>query len=727
MEQNYQTTKLPTTASQSPSDGGAPWDNPSRITADDGSFTSVGFFAGGDGMAILNGDDFGFNLPPGAVVDGIALFIDGSNSGCQGDIALDLPGTTSKPIGPLLGTYGSSTDLWGADEVAPADIANIAVSIAAGDVSGGDGFAQIDFIQITVFWHIELTAAPADVPTRLAYKVYSREGSYLGELQDVSSVFGFSQDMNSAGSSLQITCGSSAINGGTTAVDLEDEAGNALETEDSEVIQATLSKVIIARGDSPDQALYKNSNRVRIYLYNYWYPNGKLMFSGQINRVGLQFGGDNSAVTLMVYSDGIDLGNFIARGYPFNYTTDVSQVTQDGYVTVYTPGMGAGFQQYGQTFTTGGAVTNVGAIALLLQGSANVTVRLYDAPNGNLLGSLTKAVAYGSPTVEQFEFASLLDVPAATSRFFDISVDAGQSINVYRKSTSAYAGGELYEAIYGGGSGGGSYSAIAGDLYFMTKYGTPTTTTTYTGVDPVTGMMADILLDYNARGGRIKRRNFAATGLSLTYTFNMATIADVQKKTTELAPAGYYSFIDLGTAEMDMLPTSENADFTIVRGKDINVLNLVLSIEQVKNYLLFTGGEVSGVNLFREYPDPLSAAFYGPRYVPKSDNRVVLDATADAIGETFIEENSDEAQETTVTVLNTAMDITKLTPGKTIGFRNFGSFIDEMILQIVRREYLTGAVTLTLGRLPLRMNDDVQRINRDLLNEQTANNPNAPS
>lgn len=726
MEQNYQTTKLPTAASQLPSEAGVPWLNPSRITADDGSSASVGYASGGDGGATITGSAFGFNLPPGAVIDGIAVLIDGSNTGCYGDIVLSLPGTTGKPIGPLLGTYGSSSDLWGTTAITLADLAAITVQVQTGDISGGDGFAAIDYLQITAFWHIELTAAPADVPTRIAYKVYSREGSYLGELHDVSSVFRFSQDMNSAGSSLQIVCGSSSINAGTKTEDLQDEAGNTLETEDSQSIQATLSNIVIARGDSPDQALYKNSNRVRIYVYNYWYPNGKLMFSGQINRVGLQFGGGNSAVALMVYSDGIDLGNFIARGYPFSYATDVSQTAQDGFVTVMESAF-SGFIRFGQSFTTGGAVTNAGAISLLLQGSADVTVSLYDAPNGNLIGSITKSVAYGSPTVDQFEFSSLIDVPAATSRFFGINVQPGQSINVYRNSSSAYAGGTAYEADYGGGSGGGSYGAITGDLYFLTKYGTPTTTTTYSSSDPITGMMAGILLDYNGRGGRVKRRNFAATGLSLTYTFNMATIADVQKKTIELAPAGYYSYIDLGTAEMDMLPTSVAADFTIVRGKDINVLNLVLSIEQVKNYLLFTGGEVAGVNLFREYPDPVSAAFYGPRYVPKSDNRVVLAATADAIGETFIEENSDETQETTVTVLNTAMDITKLTPGKTVGFRNFGSFIDEMILQIVRREYLPGSVALTLGRLPLRMNDDVQRINRDLLNEQTANNPNAPS
>jgi hypothetical protein len=59
---------------------------------------------------------------------------------------------------------------------------------------------------VTVFWHIDVETAPADVPTRIAYKVYSRSGSFLGELPNVSSKFAFSQDINSAGSSIQITC-----------------------------------------------------------------------------------------------------------------------------------------------------------------------------------------------------------------------------------------------------------------------------------------------------------------------------------------------------------------------------------------------------------------------------------------------------------------------------------------------------------------------------------------
>jgi hypothetical protein len=145
---------------------------------------------------------------------------------------------------------------------------------------------------------------------------------------------------------------------------------------------------------------------------------------------------------------------------------------------------------------------------------------------------------------------------------------------------------------------------------------------------------------------------------------------------------------------------------------------------------LLTGGDTGGgVNLYRDYIDAESGAFYGIRSLPKTDNRVTSTTTADAIGDTFIAESASEQQSTSLTVLDEHIDITLLTPGKTIGFKNFGNFIDDLVLQIVRREgnYNDGFATLTLGILPVRMNDQIEKINRQLLNEQTIDNPSAPS
>lgn len=730
MDQNFSSTKLPTSASQTPSDDGAAWLNPSRITTDDGSSASLGYFNGGDFGATIVGSDFDFQqLPTSAVIDGIEVYIDGSQTGCYGTVTVGISGTTGKSMGALSGTFGSATDLWGADVIDPADIATISVAVDTGDVSGGDGIASIDYMSVTVFWHIAVPSTAADVPTRFEYKVYSKDGNYLGLLPNVTSKFGFAQDINSAGSSIVITCAQYG-NNPVTVSPLLDESGDVITTEDDLPILTTSTELVIAEGSSPDEAIFKNSNRLKIWMYNKYYPNGKLMFSGQINKLDLKYGGGDATIKVTAYSDGLDLNNFIARGYPFTYTNDVVQTTWNtsAFIDFRSPG----WHTYGQSFRTGVGVTNIGAIVLALQGTGNVTVSVYDGVpgvSGDLLGSVTQAVSNGVMTATQFEFASLIPVTASTDYFLAIWLNTGETMYVAYQNTSVYANGSMYDSTYSGGSGGGGFVAIAYDLYFVTKSGTPTTTTTYTSDDPVSDMAHGILLDYNARGGLITERDFEATGLSLTYTFVVSFIYDALKKIIELCPTGYYAYVDLGTAEIDIKATPTTPDFTVVRGRHINELNLVLSSEQVKNYLLLSGGETAGVNLYRQYQDTESVATYGLRTGTKSDNRITIAATADAIGNTFIEENAGEIQQTTLSVLNDHMDITLLTPGKTIGFKNFGNFIDDMVLQIVRREpnFSDGIVNLTLGRLPVRMNDEIQRINRELLNEQTIKNPSQPT
>lgn len=723
MQQNYQTIKFPTAASQTTFTGGATWLNPTNILADDANDATLSL--AGSGAAELHGQNYGIEIPPGGIIDGVAVYIDSpfQNGGWLSiSIDLGIAGTTAKPITTVNGTYGGPTDLWGKDSISAAEIAAVETNLfALGTV---DDNIYVNYINVIVYWHIDLNEATAEVPTRVVHKVYSRDGKYLGELPNVTSPFGFSQDISSAGSMIEIVCGTKAEN--LTTVDpLLTDDDEIILTDDDLPILASSTDVVIANGASNNDAIFKNSNRIKTWLYNYWYPNGKLIFSGQVNRVAFKYGVGKSNVQLSVLSDGLDMSNFIARGYPFTYTTDVSQTTTIGaFPVTFNPV--AGWDTFGQTWTTGPAVTNIGAIVLRLKGNATVTLSIYDAPNGNFMGSVTKAVSAASPTDIQFEYAQLIEVLPSTSYFFAIWLAPGQTIDLYRTTADVYSGGTRYRSQFSGG-GGGSFIDIGGEVYFIAKSGVPTTTTTYSSDDPVTEMMTGILLDYNARGGYITERDFQSTGLSLTYTFNQATIFDAMKKVLELSPTGYYSYIDLGTAEMDILPISSTADFTIVKGKDINELSIVLSIEQVKNYLLFTGGPAPTTNLYRDYQDTESTGFYGIRTVARTDNRVTLAATANAIGSTFIEENAGETQETQVTIPVTSMDTTLLVPGKTIGFRNFGNFIDDMVLQIVRRDFTTKAVTLTLGRLPVRMNDEIQRINRGLLNEQTANNPSAPS
>lgn len=728
MDQNFTSTKLPTSADTQDTGhtSGTTWANPSRITADDGSNATWAAFSALQG-ATIRGKVFGFQtLPTGAVIDGMMVTIEGAVfGGVSGNVTPNLSGVVPKAIGALNGTYGSATDLWGLASISPASIPGLIIAVDTNDVSGGDGSAQMDKMTVTLYWHIEMESVVADVPTRVDYKMFTADGNYIGLVPSVTSKLAFSQDIGSAGSTIQITAGVYPQNE-TTVEPLLDNNGNPILTNFDTPIYTTNTDILLALGDSDDPAIFKNGNFIEAWLYDYWHPNGKLMFTGQVNKISFRYGG-SANIVMTVYSEGMDLDNYIARGYPFAYTNDQSQLTVTDKVSVVRTIFGE-FTFYGQTFRTGVGQTNIGAVSIKCDGIAWVIISILDAPNGNVLGSVGQQIAAPIDSIIEFAFPQLIPVSASTDYFIQVTVPNNNSFWLYRNTAGGYSNGEMYQADYAGGSGGGTfYPNGGGDLYFVTKSGLPTTTTTYSTQDPVSGTAHKVLLDYNARGGVIKERTFTPTALSLTYTFVVATILDAIKKVIELAPTGYYSYIDLGTAEIDILQTSTTADYTIVRGKDINQLDLALTIEQVKNYLLLSGGPTAGINLFRDYQDANSASRYGLRLATKSDNRITVAATADAVGDSFIAENADETQETSVTVLNTMIDITLLTPGKTIGFRNFGSFIDDMVLQITRRDYTPQAVKLTLGRLPTTMPAEIQRINRDLQQEQTLANPTAPS
>jgi hypothetical protein len=735
MQQNFVTRLLPATGSQ---DAGGLWSNPDRITADDGSEAS---FWEGAGSPAKNLKASAFpvpTLPPGAIVDGIALNIKQSTTYppeiTVQPVALNIAGSSTKTI-VFNGLTGGPTDKWGKTTISQADLTNLIVSINATSIGGVGGSLYVDCVYLIIYWHIDITAAPADVPTRVDYKVYSNDGIYLGKLPDVTSKLAFSQDINSAGSSIEIACGKFIKNEITTEA-LLTESSLPIQTESSLDILADYNNQIILSGNSDDRALYKNGNRVKVWIYNYWYPNGKQIFSGQINRISLSYGGDYS-VKLMVHSDGIDLDNYLLQpASSFSYTNDViqneSNTTYDVLATIVGSGeKGPMYWHYlGQTFKTG-SIQRIGAIILYGVGSPLI-LKLYSAVNGTLLGT-----ANGTPgaTAGQipFYFTTPVTITPNTPYFFTVEVNlTGIPSNVsigatlYRNTADVYADGIAYQST---DTSPAWLPSIGGDLYFITQSATfGNTTVTYTSKDPVSEMIAAALTDYNTRGGLITADTLTPTGLSLTYSFNSSTIFEVIKKAIELSPVGYYAYIDVGTAEIDVVQSSTTADFIVTRGRNISQLDLIMTIENIKNVLLFSGGDTGGGdNLLAAYNDTVSISKYGSRAGSKSDNRVTITDTADVIGDTYIEESADEQQETSITVLNSDMDITLLTPGKTIGFRNFGPLIDDLVLKISRREYNAESVRLTLGRLPVRMNDVVAGINLALKYQETQNNPSSPS
>lgn len=741
--------KFPTSSagSDSGSGSGNTWLNPNRIFATDGLYATSAYWIGSKSTSgLLKGSAFGYNLPSSAIIDGIQVDIIGTGYNRIGQtfIGIGVGAKTAIKNTPIItnGAAGGPTDLWGRTDWTPADINNAAFYAsweAMASSTPDAATASIDSITLTVYYHLGGSTTPADVPTREIYKVRNQRGEYIGNLPQPTEPFKLAQDINSVGSQVTIRVPVSGDTSGEPTENYTVEDGSQdYTTEDGLQAYTTEGAVpIMSAAFQGIETLIKNGNTVEVWLYNYFYPNGKRMYIGKIRRWEADFGGETDAVDIVLYYTGYDLDNYIARAAPFTYTNDQLQNVWNSYDNINSGSVGGGWYIFGQSFKVGAGVTNLGSITVKLYGASNISINVYDQLSGNLLGSVTRYCnnlgvgSYTAPTDFLFAFPSLINVTPGQLLFFEVRPVPGDSINIFYQNTNAYADGTASTSTYAGGSGGGAWVAITGDLYFITGSGTPSTTATFTSKDPTTEMLAPLITDYNLQGGsqQWSASTIDATGLSLTYTFKVQTLYEALQAVLSLAPNGFYYYIDMGTQTIYFKNQSTVADFIFIKGVHLNNFKLATTTESSINKIPFTGGETSpGVNLYKLYQSQQSIQAFGPLLDRRSDNRVTLAPTADAIGNSAIAQLAGEQFQTTITIVhNERLDITLLVPGKVIGLRGYGTFVDNILAQIVRREWIAEAVVLTLGILPKRLNSEYEKTLRELIAVQTQDNPSTPS
>jgi hypothetical protein len=514
------------------------WTNLTNIfVADDVNQASCDMPGGADTTDSIQAKGFGYNIPANAVIDGIMVEINaGGFRAADSGAHLNLGSKNSSvknsgyTYGTLMGTYtyGGSTDTWGQSWTgAEINNANFSIIWGAHNTAGG-GSVTVDFMRITVWWSMPIPAQDIDKNKYHIYKVYTPARVYLGNIPNVTSVYNDSQDINSTGGQIVVTVGATIDNSdqqgteGLVAEDgtvLTDESGQALTTEGPTNIS----------GLDGASAMLVNGNIVVVWEYSYYYPNGHVRFRGKIERQEDPQGGtDDNNITLFIYHDGKDMDQFLVEGAPFSYFEDQSNAFTNGSTTISTNAdPSTGWIRVAQSFNVGGSgMSNVGGIIIALQGTATVTLKLYDTPAMlNLVGQATMAVATGSPTEELFSFAAPYFVQSGTKLFYTVEVAAGQSIAVFLQTTNTYASGGLFAANFTGTSGG-NYNVQTGmDMYFRTYRAVGATATTYTSTDPTTGMVVPFMQNYVVKGGIITAPtgNIQATGLSLTYLFNTQT------------------------------------------------------------------------------------------------------------------------------------------------------------------------------------------------------------
>ena len=591
--------------------------------------------------------------------------------------------------------------------------------------------------------------APVDssqIPTQHIYKI-SRDGTYLGELENVTSEFGYQHEINTVMVSLNISV-KNTINTAQQATEpLLTESGLEIQTEDDQPLLTERAPDIV--GNTSGSALIRNNNDIEVVEISRDHPNGKVVFEGFISKWRARIGGsDDIQITCLSY--GHELKNYLAQS---NATADQSQpATNNAVRLAKTVDFGATleWEKAGQAFTTGASVTNVSAVKVKLGTNPDglgqeITLTLWPSvaaanASSGALGSVTQYVGAAAATEYTFTFASPISVTPSSTYFFTVETQGMSLTNpgVYISyQTGIYAVNKMYFASYAGGSGGGSYVAtpigsISSEsaLYFTTYSTTGAVNDPHLSQE-LSSIIEQVMDSYVSRGGAVTYTpsSIDSTGVTASLTFKLNTLEEVLDKVLNIAPANWYYYVSPQDSILHFHQASATADYIFVLGRDVIELDIEATIEKLKNIVYFTGGDTGGgQNLLVTGTDTASINS-GDRVGLErlADNRVTVVSTGEQIVSSFLDENAEEKYITSVTVTRGRTDLTLVMPGKTIGFAGYGTFIDNLVLPVVAVDRKRDTLKLNVGILPKRVAADLEEAKEEVLEVQTVDNPDEPA
>lgn len=225
--------------------------------------------------------------------------------------------------------------------------------------------------------------------------------------------------------------------------------------------------------------------------------------------------------------------------------------------------------------------------------------------------------------------------------------------------------------------------------------------------------------------------SISTTGTIVSYTFKSNTYAEVLKKVLELMPSNWYFYVGLGDNTVYFRERATLPIHTFYLGKHIKDLDLRSYIGDSVNHVYFTGGNVAPEgeeqsSLYKQYKETPAPRTRRTLY-NYSDNRVTLDSSADILSEGLIELKNKVQYRTTIEILTKQYDIETINVGDTVGFRNFGTETDQLIMQVIARTYTPDVVTLQLDTKPVTVNKRLEDVTRNLNIAENANLPSTPS
>lgn len=611
-----------------------------------------------------------------------------------------------------------------ASTLTPIDITSTFVEFSAGTYQSETNPGSAIFDN----FNIEQTQI-SNIQKTYMYKIY-RNGEYLGLLDNVIGDFSYSQDINTAFVQTTIDVALDSDSASQELSPLLDEQSNVLLDEQGEILYEEAAPVVF--GDDSDNALIRNGNSIKVYEISDTSPSGVIVFDGYIEKYIIRVGKDNNA-SIICNSNGSDMSDYIVA---VDATTlIVEQTTNNAYVDTSTTGN----NYVTQTFTPGSNY-NLGQISVYLDWR----------PSGVFTNSiLTLNVYKGTPVKPNLDTPSLASstisdriqgnhwagftlnqsvaVTSGTQYYFVISVPTNTSYHIRVGGTGLYAGGQLFIATYPT-SNYDSYS----DYDFAFKlYSSDNNILSTFSIDDPTDIVEIATDNYVSQGGLINygTSSLDATNLSVSYTFQMATMLEVVEKCLALAPYDWYWYVHPAENILYFKQTSTVANHVFILGRHIEMLELTATSENIKNVVYFSGGDTGyGSNLFSYYVNEDSIENTNRRRLARvTDGRVTNQTTADTMSDNILDEYASDEYQTPVTILSGTYNINSINVGDVVGFTGFGNTIDRLLLRVARITRYPDKVELVLGKLPVRLDNHIYQALSDISELQIADNPDTPT
>lgn len=570
------------------------------------------------------------------------------------------------------------------------------------------------------------------------YKVY-RDDQFIATLDNVTSDFYYTYNINSAGTQIEIEVGAKFEDVGAVLAteSLVDESDNHIVDEDS-------FDILVSSVYNFNTIPIDLGNQVKVFMFSDRYPTGLQVFGGLISSWTTSYLGDNLKITVLSW--GAQLDNYLVNSDPTSQT--IQQLVQDKEYTLTQLDKGSPSNSVAQsfniasptvvssvtiyakasagTFTSGGGET-ITPIAdtrwSLYVGTPAAPGSLIESGGASIIGTTVQAItlAFSSSQTLSGNYHLVLSNAGAGSWYYANTILAATSTNPYA-SGSVFTAPDVSSPVW--------TTVAADDLAFAVNGNSGSTSLTFTNND--TGTIIRRILDQMvSQSGRV---SYATTtvdtsGSSVTYTYKVSTVLEAIKKALDLSPSNYYWYINLASGVFNFHAQGSARNHTMILGKHIHELELTYTLENVRNFVVFSGGDTgSGSNLYLADTNIASKSLYGQWLEKRSDNRVTVTATGTTFVNNILSQNSAAGFWTSITIPDSVYDIELFTIGQMIGFSGFNSsLIDNLLLQIVGIARYPNHVILKLGSLAPISDDNFEKTRRRLDLLETIDNTSTPS